>query len=195
MRWLLILFIVGLGVLLAVEKAPICNGRVLGQEASQVLALLNDYRSDNGVAPVVSDARLSAAAVWMVNDMVTNDYFSHTDSLGRDPFQRMADFGYSYNTWRGENLAAAVGPADEVLKSWQDSPVHNEILLWPAARVVGVARAQGGSLGWYWALELAGAAPVSVIAPPSPTSVPTPVPTPPPLTPTPAPSVTPCNSQ
>ena len=33
-------------------------------------------------------------------------YFSHTDSLGRDPWTRMCYFGYCYNTWKGENIAA-----------------------------------------------------------------------------------------
>lgn len=37
-------------------------------------------------------------------DMYTNAFFSHTNSAGKDPFQRMADAGYTYTT-AGENIA------------------------------------------------------------------------------------------
>ena len=37
--------------------------------------------------------------------MASKNYFSHTDSLGRDPFTRMNAFGYSASAM-GENIAA-----------------------------------------------------------------------------------------
>jgi uncharacterized protein YkwD len=68
-----------------------------GEEAS-FLTLINNYRAQNGLAPLTLSDQLNVVARWMANDMAANNYFSHTDSLGRDPFVRMDQLGYNYNT-------------------------------------------------------------------------------------------------
>ena len=72
--------------------------------------------------------------------MGANNYFSHTDSLGRDPFQRMAAFGYNYNTWKGENLAAGADTAQGAFNLWKNSPGHNANMLNANFKVIGIAR-------------------------------------------------------
>jgi hypothetical protein len=127
----------------------------------------------------------------MSSDMAEKDYFSHTDSLGRDPFQRMAAFGYNYNAWKGENLAAGSDTAQLTFQLWRDSPGHNANMLNANFVVVGLAKAYGSdsTYGWYWAADFGGyddrGSP-----PPTSTPVPTQTPEPPPPTP-PAPTRTP----
>jgi hypothetical protein len=133
--------------------------------------------------------------------MAANNYFSHTDSLGRDPFARLDAFGYTYNTWRGENLAAGAASASAAMTLWQQSPAHNENMLNPNYTVIGIARAYnaGSSFGWYWASDYGGHSYVAPPPPPAPQPEPEPVPAPaahvppppPPPAPAPAPQPTP----
>ena len=94
-------------------------------EEQAFLGIINSYRAQNGLGTLSLNTELNNAGDWMSNDMAAKDYFSHTDSLGRDPFQRMADFGYTYNTWKGENLAAGVETAQGAFDLFKNSPGHN----------------------------------------------------------------------
>jgi hypothetical protein len=101
-------------VLVALVGMPRGSEAAIDSEEQAVLTVINNYRQANGLGSLSLNGELNAAADWMSNDMAANDRFSHTDSLGRDPFQRMADFGYGYNTWKGENLVAGVDAAGRV---------------------------------------------------------------------------------
>src|SRR4051795_7719401 len=68
----------------------------LDAEQSAFLTLINNFRAQNGAGPLQVSLALQQSSQWMSGDMSAKNYFSHTDSLGRDPFQRMAAFGYSY---------------------------------------------------------------------------------------------------
>ncbi|MGQ9573260.1 MAG: CAP domain-containing protein, partial [Dehalococcoidia bacterium] len=117
----------------------------IGQDEQVLLDLMNAHRTANGLAPLNVSPTLTDAAAWMSGDMAEKDYFSHTDSLGRDPFQRMADFGYGYNTWKGENLAAGSDTPQLTFQLWRDSPGHNANMLNPNFVVVGLAKAYGAN--------------------------------------------------
>jgi cell division septation protein DedD len=203
---------------MAVAASP-APASALDSEEQAFLSLINQYRASNGLAPLTLNNTLNNVARWMAEDMAAKNYFSHTDSLGRDPFVRMGDFGYTYNTWKGENLAAGVADALGAFELWKGSPSHNANMLNPHFKVIGIARAYGASssFGWYWATEFGGqddpppppaptppaptpaptappAAPVAPAAPPAPkpTPEPTPAPTPEPTaSPTPSPSPSP----
>jgi len=69
------------------------------------LTLINDYRSQNGLGALTISTNLNRGSAWMTGDMATNNYFAHTDSLGRSAYQRAIDCGYPSGA--GENLAAA----------------------------------------------------------------------------------------
>ena len=176
----------------------------LDAEESAFLTLINEYRQSQGIGTLTVNGKLTDAAAWMATDMATNDYFSHTDSTGRNPFDRMDDFGYDYNTWKGENLAAGVSDAATAFDLWKGSEGHNKNMLNERYKVIGISRANDPSstFGWYWATEFGGQsdpppppAPTLVsVTPPPPTAAPvTTVPvTPPPVTQAPAtPSSTP----
>src|SRR3990172_6122238 len=149
--------------------------------------LINSYRQANGLGTLSIDSSIQDAARWMSQDMGAKNYFSHTDSLGRDPFQRMADFGYNYNTWKGENLAAGYSTAQAAFDAWKASAGHNANMLNPNYKVMGIAMVYtaGSSYGWYWTNDFGG-----WVANPSPPPQQTPTVTPP-RTPTPTRTATP----
>jgi len=199
-------------ILLALAAlAATAVGMPRGAEAAQdsqeqaFLTLINNYRAQNGLGTLSLNTQLNNSSEWMSGDMGANNYFSHTDSLGRDPFQRMAAFGYNYNTWKGENLAAGVDTAQAAFNLWKNSPGHNANMLNPNFKVMGIARAYtaGSTYGWYWTNDFGGQG--SAPPPPAPTEPPPPPPpppapeptqpppveTPPPPTPTPKPTPSP----
>ena len=147
----------GLLLIALAALAAATVGTAPGAEAAQdseeqaFLTLINDYRSQNGLGALSLNTQLNNSADWMSNDMAANNYFSHTDSLGRDPFQRMADFGYNYNTWKGENLAAGIDTAQGAFNLWKNSPGHNANMLNANFKVIGIARVYGAgsTYGWY----------------------------------------------
>jgi len=181
--------IIAAGTLITASPSPAV---ALDAQEEAVVQLINQYRAANGLGALSTDSQLDDIARWKSQDMATNNYFSHTDSLGRDPFQRMADFGYTYNTWLGENLAAGIETAQAAFELWKGSPSHNANMLNPNFKVIGVARAfdPGSTFGWYWATEFGGQGeppPPPVSSPmPSPAPEPTPEMIPQPATPAPA---------
>ncbi len=95
-------FVLGGAVLAAVLTAVSLAGGLgrsatasvqLDPEEQAFVVLLNDYRAQNGLGPLSIDSSIQSAAEWMSTDMGENDYFSHTDSLGGLPWDRMCDFG------------------------------------------------------------------------------------------------------
>jgi len=163
----------------------------LDAEELDFMARLNAYRTEHNVPPLLIDSSLQNAAEWMSTDLGENNYFSHTDSLGRSPWTRMCDFGYCYNTWKGENIAAGYTTGAAVFQGWHDSPGHNANMLGANYRVMGLARVfiQGSTYGWYWTNDFGGHIANPVSPPPGGTQTPTPTPTP-----TPAPTASPTST-
>ena len=162
----------------------------------EFLGLLNQYRADNGRQPLGISTQLTAAADWLSGDFAANDYFSHTDSLGRGPGQRAAAFGYTGAV--GENIAGGFSSAQGVFDAWKGSPGHNANMLGSSYRAIGVGRVSlpGSRYGVYWTTDFGTTPGTNTTPVPSPTPTPTvtppqPTPTPAAVTPTPAPTPTP----
>jgi len=121
----------------------------------QVISEINRYRRANRLRALRLEPRLTAAADWMSRDMASHSYVSHTDRLGRSPFQRIASFRYPGNTRRGENLAAGPSGARAVFVQWRNSPTHRANLLSRTYRAVGVSRTFNprSASGYYWTLN------------------------------------------
>jgi uncharacterized protein YkwD len=146
-----------LAVWLVVLVAPgvaHAGAEVTGPEWEQV-QLINEYRARRGAPALVIDTRLTAAAQWMASSMASNGFFDHQDNLGRDPFERLDAFGYPSNTWRGENLAAGYPDAPSTFTQWRESPGHNENMLNPNYRAIGIALVErkDSQYGHYWVTE------------------------------------------
>lgn len=145
-----------------VEPAPAQAAQTVAvdQRLVDLLNLLNEYRAQNGLANFRASVLLTNVADWMAHDMADKNYIGHTDSLGRDPFVRMSDFGYSFNTWKGENLVAGtnVDNAQTALDLWKSSPGHNANILKPEFTTVGlgIAYNANSTYHWYWTNEFGG---------------------------------------
>ncbi|MCB0877741.1 MAG: CAP domain-containing protein [Thermoleophilia bacterium] len=116
--------------------------------------LINRLRRAHHLRPLKIDGTLTRTAGWMALDMGHARRFSHTDSLGRDPFIRLRAFGYpSRDTWRGENLAAGNARPGPTRLQWINSPPHLRNMLDPHYGAIGIARVRvaGSPYRWYWA--------------------------------------------
>jgi uncharacterized protein YkwD len=180
----------------------------IDSEEQSFIDLLNQHRVSMSLAPLLLDSSMTNAAEWMSRDMGEKAYFSHTDSLGRSPWTRLCDFGYCYNTWKGENIAAGYVTGASVFQGWYDSPGHRANMEGSHYTVIGLARVYvaGSPYGYYWTNDFGGYTVPGGSPPPAPTSTPTPTattapspsptkspsPTPPPTpTPTPTPTASP----
>ena len=124
-------------------------------EESSFVALINRYRMQNGLSGLQISITLTQSSQWMSKDMAAGNYLDHTDSLGRDPFVRMAAFGYTQANYSGENIAAGNSSAQDTFNQWKNSPAHNANMLDSAYAVLGVGRVYdvSSNYGWYWTTD------------------------------------------
>jgi uncharacterized protein YkwD len=129
----------------------------LSKDEEALLALINDYRSQNGLWPVKVSPALSAAASWMSEDMAENNYVGHVDSEGRDKDKRTAYFGYTPANCLGEIIAAGPDTPQGAFDNWRNSPAHNAVIL-EGFGVVGVGMAYNpqSDFKWYWTVDFGG---------------------------------------
>ena len=114
--------------------------------------LLNDVRSDAGSNPVTYNAQLDLAAQRHAQDMLDNNYFSHTGLNGSTAGERATAAGYNWRTV-GENIAAGFNSESSVLDAWVNSPGHQANNINPNFEEFGLGYASSGS-GNRWVLML-----------------------------------------
>jgi uncharacterized protein YkwD len=138
---------------------------------SDLVALINAYRTSNLLQAVSPNGALNSAAGWMAGDMAARNYIGHVSSDGRSPTQRMWAFGYpATSMYTGEDLGAGYGTASAVLAGWQASAAHNAVLLNPNydALGIGLVYEPNSTYKWYWAADFGGpGGTVKVIVPPA----------------------------
>ncbi len=165
----------------ALTNCTVSDASVDGEEQA-FLTLINQYRAGRGLATLTISADLERAATWMATDMGTKNYFGHTDSLGRSPWTRMPDCGVA--SPGGENLAGGTTKASaaDAFEMFRNSPGHNDNMLFPGFRQIGISRVNvaGSRLTWYWVTDFGYAAPA--VQAPEPTATPLPKPAPRPAT-------------
>ncbi|MDP2671007.1 MAG: CAP domain-containing protein [bacterium] len=125
---------------------------------TDLVNLINNYRTSKGIGKLSTDQKLTNAACWMAGDMAAKGYFSHTDSLGRNPFTRMDSFGVSGGS-RGENIASLTNQsnsAQKIFSGWKASAGHNAIMLTSSYKRVGVANSyRSKNKTYYWVADFA----------------------------------------
>lgn len=125
----------------------------IGEAEQTQVRMINRFRVARGLPRLRIDGTLTRTAGWHALDLGRNAIFSHTDSLGRDPFQRMRAFGYpSASTWRGENIAAGNALPGPTYRQWLNSPPHKANWLNGRYRAIGISRVKvaGSPYGYYW---------------------------------------------
>jgi len=131
---------------------------ILDAEEKSFCGQINKYRAQNGVAPLRLSVALTRASKWMSADMATLNYFSHTDSLGRNFSTRLGALGYMFSTSKGENMAAGNSTSARTFDQWRTSPAHDAAMLNPAYTVLGIGRAYNptATYRWYWTTDFGG---------------------------------------
>src|SRR3954454_12348737 len=117
-----------------------------------LLQLINADRAAEGLAPLVIDQELDAAADAHTADMLANDYFEHDSQDGRSPGDWIEAAGYDARGW-GENIAwvsddnGVVDPAEveRLHANLMNSEGHRANLMDEDFTEVGLGRkAEGG---------------------------------------------------
>lgn len=93
--------------------------------ANQVVEMVNQYRAQNGLAPLTVMTDLSDAA--FLRSYEISNYFSHTRPNGESCFS-VVPFGTVYHGV-GENIAYGQTTPARVMESWKNSLGHNENIL------------------------------------------------------------------
>lgn len=120
------------------------------RDAATAALAISRYRAEHGLNPVSADTALNGAAEYQARAVAEAGTLSHGAFASRMDSFRIG--GYS-----AENLSAGSESVDGAIRRWKASPGHNENLLMPQARRIGLARADspGQGYGHYWALVLA----------------------------------------
>jgi uncharacterized protein YkwD len=133
----------------------------------EFLAAVNQARAANqmcgntpyGPAPPVawSDS-LAMAAYLHSEDMVLNNFFSHTGSDGASAGQRISRQGYPWRTY-GENIAVGYPTVSSVIQGWLGSEGHCRNMMDPSFTEIGAGYSNGPFGGnpaaRYWTFDLA----------------------------------------
>ena len=126
----------------------------------EVLALVNERRAAGAscgsegsfgpAGPLTMNPNLRCSARLHSMDMAQNDYFDHYSLDGRDPFDRMADAGYTGGTM-GENIASGQMSPQDVMNGWMGSDGHCANIMNASFTEIGVGYYEiaGTGSGWY----------------------------------------------
>jgi uncharacterized protein YkwD len=168
-------FLLGLGAFLAVvggaaaapglrvsgftTSAASASGYCASTEEVAFFKLINDYRRSKGLAALAMSQSLGAASEHHSSSMATYNYFDHNlIPEGISWSQNMTNYGYSYNTSRGENIAAGHSSAQDTFTQWKNSAGHNANMLSTNYTVIGIGRVYNSSstYGYYWTTDFGG---------------------------------------
>ncbi|MDD2627282.1 MAG: CAP domain-containing protein [Clostridia bacterium] len=110
-----------------------------------LLKLINDYRAKNGVKPLSFGVTLNKISKMKSDDMVQNDYFSHTSPKYGTPFEMMKNNGLNYKS-AGENIAG--NPSlDKAMDSWINSEGHRKNILSSSFNYIGIGITESPKYG------------------------------------------------
>lgn len=99
----------------------------LTDDEQRTLDLINEYRRENGLGELKALSSLQNVAKLKAEDLVNNDYFSHTsDQLGT-PFEMLRNNNVEYRI-AGENLAGNIN-CERAVEAWINSPSHRDNIL------------------------------------------------------------------
>ena len=99
----------------------------MNSDGKEVFDLINKQRTNNGLAALKNDSKVQRVARIKAQDMVDNNYFSHTSPTYGSPFDMLKSFKISYKT-AGENIAGNSSNSSAVT-AWMNSSGHKANIL------------------------------------------------------------------
>jgi len=138
----------------------------LSESETEILRLVNEYRVANGLNALEVRADLNKSARYKSKAMIEHNYFSHDNPQdGNVSFSGLMINVFKYNHYSsfGENLAAQYGggingSAEKFFTQWKNSPGHNDNMLNPNWKYMGIGVAytsKSGSAFKYYPAALA----------------------------------------
>lgn len=121
------------------------NTTNLTSDEWDVFNLINQQRSQNGLSPLKIDYEVQRVARIKAQDMVNNNYFSHTSPTYGSPFNMLNNFKVSYRT-AGENIAGNSSNSAAVT-AWMNSSGHKANILNSSFNYTGIGVINGSKYG------------------------------------------------
>lgn len=109
----------------------------LTSDENEVFKLINEKRAANGLSALKIDEEVERVARIKAQDMVNNNYFSHTSPTYGSPFDMLKSFGISYKS-AGENIAGNSSNTGAV-NAWMNSEGHRANILNSSYNYTGIA--------------------------------------------------------
>ncbi|MFL5759609.1 MAG: CAP domain-containing protein [Thermomicrobiales bacterium] len=135
------------------------SGYCASAEELAFLKLINDYRKSKGIGALALSQTLSAASEHHSSSMATYNYFDHfLVPEGISWSTNMANYGYNFSTWKGENIAGGNSSAAATFDQWKNSPGHNANMLNANYTAIGIGLVYGAksTYGYYWTTDFGG---------------------------------------
>ena len=121
------------------------NTTNLTSDEWEVFNLINQQRSQNGLSPLKIDYEVQKVARIKAQDMVNNNYFSHTSPTYGSPFNMLNNFKVSYRT-AGENIAGNSSNSAAVT-ACMNSSGHKANILNSSFNYTGIGVINGSKYG------------------------------------------------
>ena len=131
--------------------AAIENMELYSDSIDVVLSIINSYRKENGVKPLVLNDKLTEVACARAEEIAWSGEHSHRRPNGRTCFTILKDAGFD-SGYAGENIGWGYETPQEVCQAWKDSETHRKNILDPEFTQIGIGVAADpdpdGKLCW-----------------------------------------------
>ena len=108
----------------------------LSNDEKEVFNLINTQRTNNGLPALKVSSEVQKVARIKAQDMIDNNYFSHTSPTYGSPFDMLKSFKVSYNS-AGENIAGNSSNSGAV-NAWMNSAGHKANILNSSFNYTGI---------------------------------------------------------
>ncbi|MFA5383742.1 MAG: CAP domain-containing protein [Eubacteriales bacterium] len=126
----------------------------LTADEQEMVDLVNSERKSAGLPALKVNLDLVKIARLKAEDMIENNYFSHTSPTYGSPFDMMSRFGISYRT-AGENLAGAP-TVESAHENLMNSAGHRANILNSSFKEIGIGVVEGSQYGKIFVQEFIG---------------------------------------
>lgn len=119
-----------------IQVSGVCNY----DKSNEVLKLVNEQRSKNGLGSLIMDTELLNAAIKRA--MEASIYFSHIRPSGKSCFTILSKVS-------AENMASGYSTADDVMDLWMNSSYHKDNILNSGYKSIGIGCFKKDNV-YYW---------------------------------------------
>lgn len=129
----------------AYYQYQLSNMNNMTQDEKEVIDLVNEYRSQNGLENLIPIKDLDTIAKTKAKDLESNNYFSHTSPTLGTPFEMLKQNRIGYEV-AGENLAGNIN-SKKAVEAWINSKPHKENITNKNYKYTGVAVGESQTYG------------------------------------------------